>query len=39
MFTYLLNQRLGEWFENSNILSEAQFANKPGYGTTDAIFV
>ena len=39
MFTYLLNQRLGHWCENNNILSEAQFAYKPGYGTTDAIFV
>ena len=25
--------------ENNNILSEAQFAYKAGYGTTDAIFV
>ena len=39
MFTYLLNQRLGHWCENNNILSEAQFAYKPGYGTTDAVFV
>ena len=39
MFTYLLNQRLGQWCENNNILSEAQFAYKAGYGTTDAIFV
>ena len=39
MFIYLLNQRLGHWCENNNILSEAQFAYKPGYGTTDAIFV
>ena len=39
MFTYLLNQRLGHWCENNNILSEAQFVYKPGYGTTDAIFV
>ena len=35
----LLNQRLGQWCENNNILSEAQFAYKAGYGTTDAIFV
>ena len=27
------------WCENNNILSEAQFAYKAGYGTTDAIFV
>ena len=39
MFTYLLNQRLGQWCENNNILSEAQFSYKAGYGTTDAIFV
>ena len=31
MFTYLLNQRLGQWCENNNILSEAQFAYKAGY--------
>ena len=39
MFTYLLNQRFSQWCENNNILSESQFAYKPGYGTTDAIFV
>ena len=39
MLTYLLNQRLGQLCENNNILSEAQFAYKPGYGTTDAILV
>ena len=39
MFTYLLNQKVGQWCENNNILSEAQIAYKPGYGTTDAIFV
>ena len=39
MFTYFLNQRLRQWCENNNILSEAQFSYKAGYGTTDAIFV
>ena len=39
MFTYLLNQRLDQWCENNNILSEAQVAYQPGYGTTDAIYV
>ena len=29
MFTYLLNQRLSQWCENNNILSEAQFDHKP----------
>ena len=39
MFTYLLNQRWWQWFEINNILSEVQFAYKPGYRTTDAFFV
>ena len=30
---------MGQWCENNNILSEAQVAYKPGYETTDAIFV
>ena len=39
MFTYLLNYRLGQWCKNNNLLSEAEFAYKPGYGITDSIFV
>ena len=35
----LLNQRLDHWCENNNILSETQFAYKPGYGTTGPLFV
>ena len=39
IFTYLLNRRLGHWCDDNKILSEAQFAYKPGYGTVDAVFV
>ena len=35
LFTYMLNQRINE----SGLLSQAQFACKKGYNTTDAIFV
>ena len=39
LFTYMLNQRINDWSEESGILSQAQFAYKKGYSTTDAIFV
>ena len=35
----MLNQRINNWLEESGILSQAQFAYKKGYNTTDAIFV
>ena len=37
IFTYLLNRR--HWCDDNKILSEAQFAYKPGYGTVDVVFV
>ena len=39
LFTFMLNRRINEWAEEFNILTQAQFAYKPGYSTTDAIFV
>ncbi len=39
LFTYLLNQRLCQWLEISETVSETQFAYKCGYSTMDAIFV
>ena len=39
IFTYLLNRKLVHWCDDNKILSEAQFAYKPGYGTVDAVFV
>ena len=39
VFTYILNQRLCRWFEQSDILSQSQFAYRQGYSTTDAVFV
>ena len=39
LFTHMLNQRINDWSEESGILSQAQFAYKKGYNTTDAIFV
>ena len=38
-FTYILNKRLTTCGNKECILSEAQFAYKTGYNTTDAIFV
>ena len=35
----MLNHRISDWSEESGILSQAQFAYKKGYNTTDAIFV
>ena len=39
LFTYVLNQRFTAWAEESNFLSNAQFAYRTGYSTRDAIFV
>ena len=39
LFTFMLNRRINEWAKEFNILTLAQFAYKPGYSTTNAIFV
>ena len=39
LLTFILNRRINEWAEKSNILSQTQFAYNPGYSTTDAILV
>ena len=39
LFTYMLNKRLTAWSNKESILSEAQFAYRTGYNTTDAIFL
>jgi hypothetical protein len=39
LFTGLLNKRLLKWAEQHNVLTYAQFGFRPGFGTTDAIFV
>ena len=39
LFTHILNQRLLQWSEKYHISCQAQFAYKPGYSTTDAVFV
>ena len=36
-FTSVINNRLLKW-SDENIVTDAQFGFKPGYGTTDAIF-
>jgi hypothetical protein len=38
IFTSVLNNGLLKWSEENNIVSDAQFGFKPGFGTTDAIF-
>jgi hypothetical protein len=38
LFTGLLNKRFLKWAEQHNILTDAQFGFRPGFGTTDAIF-
>lgn len=38
VFTSVLNNRLMEWSSENDIISDAQFGFKPGFGTTDAIF-
>ena len=37
-FTTLINKRLLEWSDQNNILTDAQFGFRPGFGSTDAIF-
>ncbi len=39
LLTYTLNQRLLKWSLQYNISSQSQFAYKPGYSTTDAVYV
>ena len=39
LFTFMLNKRINEWAEQSDLFSQAQFAYKTGYSTTDAVFV
>ena len=38
VFTSVINTRLLKWSDENNIITDAQFGFKPGYGTTDAIF-
>ena len=35
LFTFMLNKRIHEWAEQSDLFSQAQFAYKTGYSTTD----
>ena len=37
IFTSVINNRLLKWSDENNIVTDAQFGFKPGYGTTDAI--
>jgi exonuclease III len=37
LFTSILNRRLLDWAEKYNVISDAQFGFKPGFGTVDAI--
>ena len=39
LFTAVLNQRLIKWSQNNDIITDAQFGIRPGYGTVDAIFI
>ena len=39
LLTHILNQRLLQWSEQYHISCQAQFAYKPGYSTTYAVFV
>ena len=39
LFIFMLNKRISKWAEQEDILSQAQFAYKTGYSTTDAVFV
>lgn len=38
LFTSLLNKRLLKWSAREDIVTDAQFGFKPGFGTSDAIF-
>ena len=39
LFTAVHNQRLIKWSQNNDIITDAQFGFRPGYGTVDAIFI
>ena len=39
LFTSVLNARILDWDKEHCIITDAQFGFKPGFGTTDAIFV
>ena len=39
LFTSVLNQRLLKWSQCNDVITDAQFGFRPGYGTVDAIFV
>ena len=39
LFPSVINTRLLCWSEENDIVTDAQFGLKPGYGTRDAIFV
>jgi hypothetical protein len=39
LFTSVLNTRLLHWSKDNDVITDAQMGFKPGYGTTDAIFV
>ena len=39
IFTGVLNNRLTQWAESNNVLSDSQFGFRKGRSTTDAIFV
>ena len=39
LFTSILNQRLLDWAESTNLINEAQFGFRQGRRTTDAIFI
>ena len=39
LFTAVLNQRHTKWSQNNDIITDAQFGFRPGYGTVDAIFI
>ncbi len=39
LFTSVLNNRVSEWCESNNVISDAQFGFQKGKSTVDAIFV
>ena len=39
LFTSVLIQRLLKWSQCNDVITDAQFGFRPGYGTVDAIFV
>lgn len=38
LFTSVLNQRLMDWSDSFDVITDAQFGFRPGFGTVDAIF-